>query len=76
MRRFYFIDWSSGIELVFFAEEIKNDIWKRKKREFDLLERVVPRVVLDGFGGIDDKSERLLLPDADDERDWFSSEEI
>jgi hypothetical protein len=76
MRRFYFIDWSSGIELVFFAEEIKNDIWKRKKREFDLLERVVPRVVLDGFGGIDDKSDRLLLPDADDERDWFSSEEI
>jgi hypothetical protein len=42
---------------------------EKKKGEFDLLERIVPRVVLDGFGGIDDKSERLLLPDADDERD-------
>jgi hypothetical protein len=43
--------------------------------KFDLLERVVPRVVLDDFGGMDDKSERLLLPDADDERDWFNSRE-
>jgi len=25
--------------------------------------------VFDGFGGLADKSERLLLPDADDERD-------
>ena len=52
--RTYFIDCSSGIGSGFFAEA---------------LERCVPRVVLVGFGGIDDRSERLLLPDADEERD-------
>ncbi len=46
-----------------------------KIREFDLLVWDIPRVVFDGFGGLADKSERLLLPDADDERDWLSSAE-